>query len=45
MKSSVTTVANCSLAAVYQCFNDLGFSYNPAYGWVKVRFIVIRNVD
>ena len=35
VNEAVAIVASCSLAAVYQCFNDLGFSYILAYGWVK----------
>ena len=34
---AVTVVASCTLAAIYQCFSDLGFSYIPACGWVKVK--------
>ena len=39
VSEAATTVASCSLAPIYQCFNDLGFSYIP---WVKV--IVTVNV-
>ena len=37
-------VASCSLATIYQCFNDLGFSYiPPACGWIRVRVTVATN--
>ena len=28
--------ASCSLADIYQCFNDLDFSYTQACEWVSV---------
>ena len=37
---AVTAVASCLLATIYQCFNDLGFSYSPACGWAKVTVTV-----
>ena len=36
VNETITTVPS-SLAAIYQCFNGVGFSYIPDCGWVKAR--------